>query len=163
MVEREMTILVIEDELLSRDLLANMLEGFGYRVLSAACGETGREIAGNETPDLILLDIIMPDEDGFETCRKLKAHSATSDIPVIFISGNNDIQSKVKGLSIGGWNYITKPFQPDEVNARARNCLKLRFAYQQIIREQAMRLEQMHDAQQEAIVKHASQPAWTTT
>nr|MBF0222301.1 fused response regulator/phosphatase [Desulfobulbaceae bacterium] len=158
MVEREMTILVIEDELFSRDLLVNILEGFGYRVQSAICGETGREIAGNEPPDLILLDIIMPGEDGFETCGKLKAHSATRDIPIIFISGNNDIQSKVKGLSIGGWDYITKPFQPDEVNARVRNCLKLRFAYQQIIREQAMRLQQMHEAQQAILVNPAEIP-----
>lgn len=150
--EREMTVLVIEDEQFSRNLLAVLLKKQGYSVLTAESGERGREIALQQSPDLILLDIVMSGENGFETCEKLKQHTATNDIPIIFISGMNDVQSKVTGLTIGAWDYVTKPFQPAEVQARVRNCLKFRFAYQQVIREQAMRLQQVHEAQQDILV-----------
>ncbi len=153
MLEREMVILVIEDDLFCLTLLATMLEAQGYSVLTTKTGESGLEMAINEGPDLILLDIVLPGENGFETCKKLKQHHATNDIPVIFISGIDDVNSKVEGLSIGGWDYITKPYQKAEVEARVRNCLKLRFTYQQVIREQALRLQQMHEAQQAILVK----------
>lgn len=143
-----MTILVIDDEESSRELLQMILEHQGYLVLTAKSGEQGREFALREDPDLILLDIVMPDENGFETCKLLQQHPASSDIPIIFISGMNDVESKVTGLTIGGWDYVTKPFQRAEVEARVKNCLKSRFTYQQIIKEQAMRLQQVHEAQQ---------------
>ncbi len=152
MVDNEITILVIEDEKFCRDLFVLMLEKLGYHVLLATSGEEGRKIACNEIPDLILLDIIMSGEDGFETCKKLKKNHLTSDIPIIFVSGKEDVQSKVEGLSIGGWDYITKPYQAAEVEARVKNCLKLRFAFQQVVREQALRLQQMHEAQQAILV-----------
>jgi sigma-B regulation protein RsbU (phosphoserine phosphatase) len=158
MSEREITILVIEDEPFSRDLLVNILARQGFKVLLADCGEKGREIAGLEIPHLILLDINMPGEDGFETCKKLKLQKNTSDIPIIFVSGVEDVKSKVKGLTIGGWDYITKPYQAAEVEARVKNCLKLRFAYQQVISEQAQRLQQMHEAQQAILVNPAEIP-----
>jgi len=152
MTTNEITILIIEDEQFSRTLLVNMLENMNYRVLEAADGVTGREIAVNENPDLILLDVVMPGENGFETCEKLKKSPVTSEIPVIFVSGKEDVESKVKGLTIGGWDYITKPYQEPEVEARVRNCLKLGFAYKQVIKEQAMRLQQMREAQQSILV-----------
>ncbi len=153
MTEIEITILVVEDELFSRNLLANMLQDQGFNVLLAENGAQGREIAIKEEPDLILLDIIMPEENGFETCKKLKLHQTTSDIPIIFVSGREDVESKVEGLTIGGWDYITKPYQVAEIQARVKNCLKLRFAYQQVIRDQAMRLQQVHEAQQAILVR----------
>ena len=159
MSDRDITILVIEDELFSRNLLANILKKQGFNVLLADSGEQGREIAERQNPDLILLDIIMPGEDGFETCQKLRSNTITSDIPIIFISGVDAVESKVKGLTIGGWDYITKPYQAAEIQARVKNCLKLRFAYQQIIREQAMRLRQMHEAQQAILVNPVDIPA----
>ncbi|MEA2084791.1 MAG: fused response regulator/phosphatase [Thermodesulfobacteriota bacterium] len=153
------TILIVDDEMVNRRILQALLVKQGYNVLVAVNGLEGREIAKREIPDIILLDIIMPEEDGFETCRKLKADPVTTDIPIIFVSAMNDVASKVKGLSIGGWDYIAKPFQKDEVLARVKNYLKLRFTFKRIIEEQAQRLRQVQEAQQAILVNPEDLPA----
>ncbi|MBU4153236.1 MAG: response regulator, partial [Proteobacteria bacterium] len=137
------TILIIDDVSLNVLLLKGILEEIGLSVLSAMNGPDGRRIAEAEQPDLILLDIMMPGEDGFETCNKLKANAATIDIPIIFISALDDQASVVKGLSIGGWDYICKPFNMAEVQARVKNYLRLQSAYKMVIEEQSKRLRQI--------------------
>lgn len=99
-----------------------------YRILVARSGEKAIEIVkGKEPPDLILLDVVMPEMDGYETCRHIKAHTTARDIPIIFVTVAGGLQDKLTGFSIGGADYITKPFDIDEVRARIRMHLELAF------------------------------------
>lgn len=152
------TVLIVDDVIFNVQLLQGILENIGLIVLSAQNGPDGRKIAEEAQPDLILLDVMMPGEDGFETCRKLKANAATADIPIIFISALDDQNSKVEGLSIGGWDYICKPFNMAEVQARVKNSLRLQAAFRQVIEDQARRLRQITDAQHAILVDPAAVP-----
>ena len=152
MLNRPFKILIVDDVPVNIVILKTFLEKEGYEISTAANGIACRETAKRENPDLILLDVMMPEEDGFTACKKLKQDPATADTPIIFISANSDTNSKVKGLSIGGWDYIPKPFERAEVLARVKNCLKLRLSYQMIIEEQSQRLQQVQDAQQALLV-----------
>ena len=145
-------ILVVDDEALNVKLLRHILEKAGYEVLEAHGGAEARDRALEEAPDLILLDIMMPGETGFETCRKLKEDARTGDIPVIFLSALGDVQNKVEGFRSGGVDYVPKPFYREEVLARIRTQLKLRSAYRRIIEEQSARLQQIREAQQAILV-----------
>ncbi|WP_293068551.1 response regulator, partial [Moorena sp. SIO3F7] len=98
----------------------------------ATDGETAIDQTEYATPDLILLDVIMPVMDGFETCRRLKSNPATNEIPVIFMTALNDTVDKIKGLSLGAVDYITKPFQTEEVLARLQVHLQLHFLTKQL-------------------------------
>lgn len=122
------TLLVIDDTPANLQLLLDQLEGQGYRVLVAEDGEEGRRRAELTAPDLILLDVVMPGVDGFETCRRLKAHPATQDIPVVFMTALADECHKVTGFEVGGIDYVTKPLQIAEVLARLKTHLALRSA-----------------------------------
>ncbi len=155
---KEISVLVVDDNELNVTMLEVMLIELGYKVLTADNGPEARAIAQKEQPGIILLDIMMPDEDGFETCTKLKQNATTADIPVIFISALNDTENIVKGLTVGGIDYIAKPFQMAEVQARVRNYLKLRHSYLRVIEEQANRLRQIQDAQQAILVKPGDIP-----
>ncbi len=107
-------------------LLVGMLKQRGYNVRPVPSGELALEAALNEAPDLILLDIDMPQMNGYEVCQRLKADENLKSIPVIFISALDDMFDKVKAFSVGGVDYITKPFQFEEVEARVRAHLALR-------------------------------------
>ena len=107
-------------------LLSDMLKRKGYRVRPARSGKTALSAASAEAPDLILLDILMPEMDGYEVCASLKAHPALADVPVIFLSALGDTFDKVKAFRVGGVDYITKPFQMEEVYARIETHLKMR-------------------------------------
>lgn len=117
--------LVTDDMAQYRRILDRLLSRHGYRVLQAADGEAALREARAARPDLILLDIHMPGIDGYETCRRLKADPATRAIPVIFISGIDDISAKVEAFSAGGIDYLTKPFHDDEVRMRVATHLAL--------------------------------------
>lgn len=119
-------ILVVDDTLPNLRLLVNLLVEKGYKVRPAANGPLALSSAQSEPPDLILLDIKMPNMDGYEVCERLKNDERTRDIPVIFISAVSDLIDKVKAFSIGGVDYITKPFQVEEVLARVETHLSLR-------------------------------------
>ncbi|MEJ2285795.1 MAG: response regulator [Desulfobacterales bacterium] len=119
------SILLVDDNPTNLQVLFQTLEGVGCKLLIAKNGEMALSIAGKALPDLILLDIMMPDIDGYEVCRRLKNNPATSDIPVIFLSALVDTGDKVKGLQLGAVDYITKPFQPDEVIARVNTHLTI--------------------------------------
>ncbi len=119
------SILLVDDNPTNLQVLFQTLEGVGCKLLIAKNGAGALTIAGKALPDLILLDIMMPDIDGYEVCRQLKVDSATTDIPVIFLSALGETEDKVKGLQLGAVDYITKPFQPDEVIARVNTHLTI--------------------------------------
>lgn len=120
------TILVIDDSSTNLEVLYDTLSNAGYEVLVEMDGISGIEQVKNNPPDLILLDIMMPKIDGFETCRRLQVNPSTKDIPIIFITALAEAEDKVKGLNLGAVDYITKPFQQQEVLARIQLHLKLR-------------------------------------
>ncbi|MBD1935870.1 response regulator [Microcoleus sp. FACHB-68] len=111
-------ILLVDDTPTNLGVLFDFLADSGFKVLVACDGESAIEKAEYALPDLILLDVVMPGIDGFETCRRLKANEATKDIPIIFMTALSDPTDKVRGLNIGAVDYITKPFQQEEVLAR---------------------------------------------
>ena len=111
-------ILIVDDNPHNLKILARQIRDAGWKVAIAKNGKVALEQAQQNPPVLILLDIIMPELDGFETCQQLKSLPETKDIPIIFMTASNDTDNKVKGLSIGGVDYITKPFQGEEVIAR---------------------------------------------
>ncbi len=126
-------VLIVDDVLDNIKILIELLKP-NYKTYFADNGPKALELARNKSPDLILLDIVMPHMDGYEVCQKLKADSLTEDIPVIFISAMNDVGDEAKGLEIGAVDYITKPISPAIVKARIKNHLKLREAMQELKR-----------------------------
>ncbi|HEY4330328.1 MAG TPA: sigma-54 dependent transcriptional regulator [Phycisphaerae bacterium] len=118
-------VLVVDDTPANMSILVDMLEPQGYAVSAAPNGQVGLNVATRLLPDIILLDIMMPELDGLETCRRLKANSLTAAIPVLFISARNDAADILEGFRAGGADYIVKPFQPEEVLARMRAHLRL--------------------------------------
>jgi signal transduction histidine kinase/DNA-binding response OmpR family regulator len=125
-------IMVVDDTPDSLDLIAQILILRGYRVHPFTNGAAALRALPMIRPDLILLDIMMPDLNGFEVCRRLKADQSTQEIPIIFISALNDTQDKITAFRTGGVDYISKPFQADEVVARVSTHLNLRHAQQRL-------------------------------
>src|SRR5919199_3498897 len=119
-------ILIVDDTPTNLEVLLDFLEDSGFKVWVAEDGESAIEGAEYAPPDLILLDVLMPGMDGFETCRRLKANPSTKDIPVIFMTALTETVDKVKGLNLGAVDYITKPLQHEEVLARLTIHLSLR-------------------------------------
>ena len=119
------TVLIVDDDPVSRALLGRMLEGGGFRVLRASSGETALRAVEDDSTDVILLDICMADMDGYEVCRKIKAREATRDVPIIFISGLQETEAKVRAFQAGGVDYLVKPFEEKEVLARVKTHVEL--------------------------------------
>jgi len=142
------TIMLVDDTPTNLSVLIDYLNDFGFEILIAVDGEGALISAEAGQPDLILLDIMMPGMDGYETCRQLKKNPATSDIPVIFISALSESMDKVKGFSSGGVDYITKPFQQDEVLARITTHLT--------IQRQKKELEALNDTKDKffSVISH---------
>jgi len=126
-------IIIIDDTPLNIEVLSRILKSHGYSVKSAMEGESGIELIKSNQPSLVLLDIMMPGLDGFQVCEKLKAEAETHDIPVIFISALTDMKDKMNAFRSGGVDYISKPFEMEEILARVNAHLT--------IREQSMHLE----------------------
>jgi PleD family two-component response regulator len=118
-------ILIVDDTPANLNVLSAILGKRGYRVRPAINGALALKAAQKAAPDLILLDVQMPGLDGYEVCRQLKADPQTRAIPVIFISALDDVLDKVEAFQVGGVDYITKPFQIEEVLARVENQLAL--------------------------------------
>lgn len=123
---QEHTILIVDDNPTNLGVIADYLENYGFRILVARDGENALERAQFARPDLILLDVMMPGIDGFETCRRLKANEQTCDLPVIFMTALSNPEEKVKGLSAGAVDYVTKPLYQEEVLARVTTHLRIR-------------------------------------
>jgi len=113
-------ILVVDDSPNTLRMLTDAIEGAGMTVLVALDGEQALSLIERITPDVILLDAVMPGIDGFEICRRLKRHSELSHVPVIFMTGLSETEDVIKGLDAGGVDYVTKPIAPDELLARIR-------------------------------------------
>lgn len=118
----EAKLLVVDDEPNIRELLSTSLRFAGFDVVAAANGRDALAKAESESPDLIVLDVMLPDMDGFNVTRKLRA--AGRHIPVLFLTAKDDTEDKVNGLTVGGDDYVTKPFSLDEVVARVRAVLR---------------------------------------
>jgi DNA-binding NtrC family response regulator len=119
------TILIVDDVSANVGALSGALESAGHRVLAALSGAAAITSASKARPELILLDVLMPELDGIETCRKLKANPATADIPIIFLTANDESHSLAEGFRAGSVDYITKPFQIDEVLLRVATHLRI--------------------------------------
>lgn len=117
------TILIIEDDLDVAEMLNAYFSIQGYSVLTMNWGEDGLQAAAAKQPDLIILDIRLPDIDGFEVARRLRANRQTSQIPILFLTEKRDRRDRLHGLEIGGDDYITKPFDIHELRLRVRNAL----------------------------------------
>ncbi|HEY9852107.1 MAG TPA: hybrid sensor histidine kinase/response regulator [Leptolyngbyaceae cyanobacterium] len=148
-------ILIVDDIPDNIRLLSSMLVESGYRVRKVVSGERALKAIALQVPDLILLDIRMPDMDGYEVCKRLKASDITKEIPIIFISAADDVFDKVKGFEVGGADYITKPFEPIEVLARVEQQLAIR-RYQQELFAKNKQLAQ-HNIQLEREIKQRQQ------
>ncbi len=118
-------ILAVDDTAASLRLLTDLLKEEGYEVRSAISGELALHAASISPPQLVLLDIRMPGMDGYEVCRRLKADAATCDVPVIFVSAAAETDEKVQGFKVGAVDFVTKPYQRDELLARVRTHLEL--------------------------------------
>jgi len=150
------TILVVDDMPANLGLLVDQLEALGHEVVIAEDGEEALQRALLVRPDLILLDVMMPGMNGFETCRQLKATDRTQDIPVIFMTVLDDTQSKLLGFAAGGVDYVTKPLQLQEVLVRVTTHLELRAAQQHLAaRNQALQREIAVREQVEADLQRA--------
>ncbi len=151
-------VLIIDDDPTNRVVLQRILASSGFATLQAGTGNEGRGQALTHGPDLILLDIMMPGESGFETLLRLKEEPVTAAVPVIFLSALDDVSSKVKGFELGAVDYVTKPFEPLEILARVRTNLKVARAYRSVIAEQAEKLRQIGEAQQSMLTKPEEHP-----
>ncbi|MEG4497720.1 diguanylate cyclase [Microcoleus sp. F10-C6] len=138
-------ILIVDDTPDNLRLLAKILESQGYTVRKALNGRMALQGVHRDPPSLILLDINMPQMNGYEVCQKLKASEASAQIPVIFISALERLENKVRAFELGGVDYITKPFQEQEVLMRVKNQLLIQQQRQQLL-EQNQRLE--HEIQE---------------
>jgi PAS domain S-box-containing protein len=140
-------ILVVDDTPNNLRLLSAMLTQLGYEVRRVINGQTALKTAQAAPPDLILLDIMMPDMNGYEVCQHLKACEQTRDIPVIFISALDEVLDKVKAFAVGGVDYITKPFSEEEVFARVENNLTIRRLQKQLTEQNARLQQESRDRQ----------------
>jgi sigma-B regulation protein RsbU (phosphoserine phosphatase) len=153
------TVLIVDDIPINVRLLRRILAREGYRILTAEDGPSARKLLSSEQADLILLDVMMPGESGFETCARLKLDPSTADIPVIFLSALDDAENKVRGLKAGGVDYIAKPLNAEEVVARVRVHLRIRESSHRLARQHQDRIEELRNAQQSILLRPEDCPA----
>lgn len=128
-------ILVVDDSEPNRVLLRSLLLLEGYSVTTAGDGAEALRVALASPPDLVLLDVMMPEMSGYDVCRLMKSHEETSDVPVIFVTAKGEVNEKVTGLEVGADDYISKPFHPDELRARVRAALRTKNARDRLRQE----------------------------
>ncbi|HNT77080.1 MAG TPA: response regulator [Anaerolineae bacterium] len=120
------TILIVDDNPINLGIIADYLESYHFNILTATDGADALKIVKGVTPDLILLDVMLPDMDGFEVCRQLKAQKPLQDVPLIFVTALTETEYKIKGFEVGAMDYITKPLQLPEVLSRVMTHLRIR-------------------------------------
>ena len=152
-------ILIVDETPENIQLLGDILAKEGFRLSVATGGQQALSIAAKKLPDIILLDIMMPDIDGFEVCELLKRNAETAHIPIMFLSAKTATEDKVRGFQLGGSDYITKPFEVAEVLARVRTHLKLKFAMESI-RRYSHDLENMLEARTKDLIHSERQAAF---
>jgi len=139
--EQIQTVLIVDDNMVNLGLITHALEEANFEIMTAQNGEDGIYKARLGKPDLILLDVMMPQLDGFETCRRLKAELETQEIPVIFMTALSGVEDKIKGFAVGGVDYITKPIQEPELLARVQTHLQIQ-AQRRQLQQQTLELRQ---------------------
>ena len=142
---REPRLLLVDDTPANLQVLCEVLEARGYNISIALSGQQALDIAAQATPDLVLLDVMMPEIDGYEVCRRLKADEKTSDVPVIFITAQDLSAGVVAGFDAGGVDYITKPFREREVLARVQTHLQLNQLSRQLAWQNALLEEKVEE------------------
>ena len=140
------TILIVDDSVDTVDLLNKRLSFEGYRTLSAYNGQEALKQAADHNPDLIVLDVMMPDMDGYEVCERLKASKNTRYIPILMLTAKSGLEHKIKGLDVGANDYLGKPFDYKELSARIKSLLALKSAREELVSdEKSSALDQMMD------------------
>jgi DNA-binding response OmpR family regulator len=165
------TVLVVDDQPEEVNALISSLQASGLTILVVQPGEQAIALAEQFKPDMILLNVLIPGMDGFEICRRLRAHEATQDIPVIFMTSSSETVDKVKEFEVGGVDYLTKPLQPKEVVARVTAHLTIRKLQQQLqehhvlVEEEQKRFRQSRkstmEAEQEPLRRESMPPRST--
>ncbi|MBP7497172.1 MAG: hybrid sensor histidine kinase/response regulator [Bacteroidales bacterium] len=155
----QITILIVDDQPYNIKVLEEILKKESYNYLIATNAQETYQILLSTIPDLILLDIMMPGEDGFEICRKVKNNPKTSEIPIIFLTAKVEVDDKVRGFKLGAIDYITKPFQPIEVSARVSTHIALKKSKEFIIKYN-MQLEEILEQRTKELIKSEKQAAF---
>ena len=158
LVRQSPLILIVEDDRTAGRLMEMLLANAGFRTISATNGEQAWQAIRGSHPDLILLDITFPGGNGFDICLQLQAEPGLAQTPVLFISADQDVASKVRGFEVGAVDYIPKPFSGPEVLARITTHLKLKQAYETLARLQAERIERLAGAQEMMMPQPAQFP-----
>lgn len=146
------TILIVDDTPVNVELIENVLTTEGFKTLTSFDGPTAAGMCRSLSPDLVLMDVLMPGETGFETCARLKSDPLTADIPIIFLSSLDDTKSKVTGLKIGGVDYISKPVHGEELLARVRVHLRLAEVNKKLVTEHRTQMDALRVAQRAILV-----------
>lgn len=151
-------VLVVDDDYCSSLMLQSILCQEGLRAMNVADSESCLNFLKEQIPDLILLDVEFPEESGFSICRRIKSFAEWRDIPVLFISSNDNLDAKVLGFEVGGLDYITKPWQREEILARVKTHLRLRQALRNQSELQSLRLQRLKEAQEAILLKPCDEP-----
>jgi DNA-binding response OmpR family regulator len=138
-------ILMVDDNEINLQTLYQTLDGQGYSLLIARSGEDALRIAARADPDLILLDVMMSGIDGYETCARLKADENTRNSVIIFLTALQSTREKVRGLSLGAVDFLTKPFDPDEIIARVSRHLEVHLGHRILLEENRLLAGQLED------------------
>lgn len=150
------SILVVDDDEVNADLLKTRLSALGYDVVTAGSAEEGLAADSRIRPHLILLDVMLPEMSGFEACRKLIENHKDRYVPIILVTGMDDVNAKIKGLESGAYDYITKPYDAQELLARVRSALRTKRLYDELkaTREKLTEAEKLAALGQMAITLH---------
>jgi signal transduction histidine kinase len=154
------TILIVDDNPSNLEVLSETLSNDGFDVAVATSGERAIKQIKCRLPSLILLDIDMPQMDGFETCQRLKENPIYQTVPVIFITALTDVESKIKGLNLGAVDYITKPFQKEEVLSRIRLHLQLK-QLMETLEIKNQQLQQLNDTLEQQVAERTQELSWS--
>ncbi len=151
-------VLVVEDDPTTRRTLQGLLAGAGFRTATAETQAGAWPEIRAQRPDLMLLDVNLPDGNGFEICQRLQKEPGLGQIPVLFISANDELAAKVRGFEVGGVDYISKPLAGAEVLARVGTHLRVKRAYEALVELQAERMERLASAQKNTMPQPADLP-----
>lgn len=142
-----MKVMIVDDTPANIDVLRRILGEDGFEISIAMTGESALTLVEKNRPDLILLDVMMPGIDGFETCERLKANPATKDIPIVFVTAKTEVEDVVRGFKVGSVDYIAKPFKREEVVSRVKTHLRIEL----LIKEQAGLNKRLQDQNNELV------------
>ena len=153
-------ILMVDDNEINLQTLYQTLDGQGYNLLIARSGEDALRIAAKANPDLILLDVMMPGIDGYETCARLKEDESTRNSVIIFLSALQSTREKVRGLALGAVDFLTKPFDSDEIVARVSRHLEVHLGHKILLEENRLLADQLEDKLRSVPLESAERAAW---